>query len=175
MSAKIDHIGIAVRSIDATLALYRDALGVDPGERVVVEHEKVEVAMLAAGGPRLELLEATSDDSVIAKFIEKRGGGLHHIAIRVPDLAAAVERVKAGGARLVKDEIQRGAEGYRYVFVHPASAGGVLLELIEDDSGAAGASSEMSRIDKTVGDTVGGTAGDTVGNSAGDTTGDNVT
>ena len=136
MSAKIDHIRIAVRSIDATLALYRDALGVDPGARVVVEHEKVEVVMLPAGGPRIELLEATSGDSVIAKFIQKRGEGLHHIAMRVPDLAAAVERVKAGGARLVKDQIERGAGGYEYVFVHPKSAGGVLLELIEDDSGA---------------------------------------
>lgn len=138
VSAKIDHIGIAVRSIEKTLALYRDALGVDPSARVVVEHEKVEVVMLPVGGPRLELLEATSDHSVIAKFIEKRGEGLHHIAIRVPDLAAAVERIKARGARLVKDQIQRGAEGYKYVFVHPGSAGGVLLELIEDESGEAG-------------------------------------
>ena len=103
---KIDHIGIAVRSIDATLALYRDALGVDPGPRVVVEHEKVEAVMLPVGGPRLELLEATSGDSVIAKFIEKRGEGLHHIAMRVPDLAAAVERVKAGGGRLVKARLK---------------------------------------------------------------------
>jgi len=175
VSVKIDHIGIAVRSIDATLALYRDALGVDASERVVVEHEKVEVAMLAVGGPRLELLEATSDDSVIAKFIEKRGEGLHHIAIRVPDLAAAVERIKAGGARLVKDQIQRGAEGYKYVFVHPASAGGVLLELIEDDSGAAGAGSEGSRIDETVGGTAGDTVGNTTGDNVGDTAGDDLT
>ena len=138
MSAEIDHIGIAVRSIDATLALYRDALGVDPGPRIVVEHEKVEVAMLPLGGPRLELLEATSEDSVIAKFIEKRGEGLHHVAIRVPDLAVAVERIKARGARLVKDRIQKGAEGYKYVFVHPGSAGGVLLELIEHDPGRPG-------------------------------------
>ena len=155
MSAKIDHIGIAVRSIDATLALYQDALGVDAGERVVVEHEKVEVAMLAVGGPRLELLEATSGDSVIAKFIEKRGEGLHHIALRVPDLAAAVERIKARGARLVKDQIQRGAEDYKYVFVHPASTGGVLLELIEDDSGAAVAGSELRGREPAAGDEVG--------------------
>ena len=152
MSAKIDHIGIAVRSIDATLALYRDALGIDAGERVVVEHEKVEVAMLAVGGPRLELLEATSGDSVIAKFIEKRGEGLHHIALRVPDLAAAVERIKAGGARLVTDQVQRGAEGYKYVFVHPVTAGGVLLELIEDDSDGAGPSSELAGAGEAVRD-----------------------
>ena len=155
MSAKIDHIGIAVRSIDETLALYRDALGVDPGARVVVEHEKVEVVMLPVGGPRLELLEATSGDSVIAKFIEKRGEGLHHIAIRVPDLAAAVERVKAGGARLVKDQIERGAGGYKYVFVHPKSAGGVLLELIEDGSptpgGGSGSAGNDAGNDKVTG------------------------
>ena len=156
MSAKIDHIGIAVRSIDATLALYRDALGVDPGARIVVEHEKVEAVMLPAGGPRLELLEATSGDSVIAKFIEKRGEGLHHIAMRVPDLAAAVERVKAGGARLVKDQIERGAGGYKYVFVHPKSASGVLLELIEDDSGAAPAGSDLTGNDTAAGDQLGG-------------------
>ena len=138
MSAEIDHIGIAVRSIDATLAFYQDALGVDPGPRIVVEHEKVEVAMLPLDGPRFELLEATSDDSVIAKFIEKRGEGLHHVALRVPDLAAAVERIKARGARLVKDRIQKGAEGYKYVFVHPGAAGGVLLELIERDPGRPG-------------------------------------
>ena len=156
VSAKIDHIGIAVRSIDATLALYRDALGLDPGARVVLEHEKVEVVMLPAGGPRLELLEATSGDSVIAKFIEKRGEGLHHIAMRVPDLAAAVERVKVGGGRLVKDQIERGAEGYKYVFVHPKSAGGVLLELIEDDSGAALGENNLSGHDKAAGDQLGG-------------------
>ncbi len=156
MSVKIDHIGIAVRSIEETLVLYRDALGVDPSARVVVEHEKVEIAMLPVGGPRLELLEATSDDSVIAKFIEKRGEGLHHIAMRVPDLAAAVERVKAGGARLVKDQIERGAEGYKYVFIHPKSAGGVLLELIEDDSGAPPAGSGHSGNDTAAGDQSGG-------------------
>ena len=151
MSAKIDHIGIAVRSIDETLALYRDALGVDAGARIVVEHEKVEVAMLPVGGPRLELLEATSRDSAIAKFIEKRGEGLHHIAIRVPDLAAAVERVKARGGRLVNDRIERGAEGYRYVFVHPASAGGVLLELIEDGSPTPSGGSGSAGNDKVTG------------------------
>ena len=130
-SPKIDHIGIAVHSIDQSLKLYRDALGVESGRRVVVDHEKVEVAMLPLGEPRLELLEPTSDDSVVARFIAKRGEGLHHVAIQVPDLEAAVERMRAGGARLVTEKIQTGAEGYRYVFVHPKSTGGVLLELIE--------------------------------------------
>jgi len=77
------------------------------------------------------LLEATADDSVIAKFIAKRGEGLHHISLRVPDLAAAVEKLKADGVRLVSDEIKSGAGGHRYIFVHPSSTGGVLLELVE--------------------------------------------
>ncbi len=135
---KIDHIGIAVRSIDESLKLYCDALGVEPSRRVVVELEKVEVALLPLGEPRLELLEPSSDDSVIARFIDKRGEGLHHIAVQVPDLEAAVGRMRAGGAQLVTDQIQIGTEGYRYVFVHPKSTGGVLLELIEYDDGEPG-------------------------------------
>jgi methylmalonyl-CoA epimerase len=95
-----------------------------------VEQEKVNVAMLPAGESRLELLEATEPDSVIAKFIDKRGEGLHHIALQVPDLAATVERLKANGARLM-NEPRKGAGGHLYVFVHPSSTGGVLLELIQ--------------------------------------------
>ena len=128
---RIDHIGVAVRSLDDALPFYGDSLGFQPSAIVEVPHEKVRVAMLPAGGPRVELLEPTSTDSPIARFIERRGEGIHHIALKVPDLAAAIERLKAGGGRLVTDEIQTGAEGYRYVFVHPRSAGGVLLELIE--------------------------------------------
>jgi methylmalonyl-CoA epimerase len=99
--------------------------------RETVPHEKVRVAMLPAGGPRIELLEPTDADSVIARVLAKRGEGLHHVAVRVPDLSAAVERLRAAGARLL-NEPQTGAGGHRYVFVHPASTGGVLLELIED-------------------------------------------
>ena len=88
--------------------------------------------MLPVEGSRLELLEATSDDSPIARFIAKRGEGLHHLALRVPDLAAAAERLRAAGARLVEENIQTGAGGHRYIFVHPSSAGGVLLELVEE-------------------------------------------
>ena len=87
--------------------------------------------MLPAGEPRIELLEATEPDSVIAKFIEKRGEGLHHVALSVPDLAAAVERLQAPGARLL-NEPRAGAGGHLYVFVHPSSTGGVLLELIQE-------------------------------------------
>ena len=89
------------------------------------------MAMLPVGGPRIELLEPTEADSVIGQFLEKRGEGLHHVALRVPDLAAAVARLKAAGARIL-NEPRRGAGGHEYVFVHPASTGGVLLELIQD-------------------------------------------
>jgi len=126
----IDHLGIAVRSLDAALEFYERQLGLSVSLRETVEQERVNVAMLPAGGPRIELLEATEPDSVIAKFIEKRGEGLHHVAVKVPDLAAAVERLKSSGARLLNDPRQ-GAGGHLYVFVHPSSTGGVLLELIQ--------------------------------------------
>jgi methylmalonyl-CoA epimerase len=87
--------------------------------------------MVPVGESRLELLEPTSDSSTIAKFIAKRGEGLHHVSLRVPDLAAAVEQLKRDGVRLVSDQIKTGAGGHRYVFVHPSSAAGVLLELVE--------------------------------------------
>jgi methylmalonyl-CoA epimerase len=87
--------------------------------------------MVPLGESRLELLEPTSENSAIAKFIAKRGEGLHHISLRVPDLPSVIERLKKGGFRLVSDEIKIGAGGHRYVFVHPSSAGGVLLELVE--------------------------------------------
>ena len=128
---KIDHLGIAVRSLDTALAFYEKQLGFAVGLRETVERENVKVAMLPAGESRIELLEATEPDSVIAKFIDKRGEGLHHVAIKVPDLASAVARLKSGGARLL-NEPQRGAGGHLYVFVHPSSTGGVLLELIQE-------------------------------------------
>jgi methylmalonyl-CoA epimerase len=127
----IDHLGIAVRSLDDALAFYEKQLGFSVSLRETVEHENVKVAMLPAGGPRIELLEATGPDSVIAKFIDKRGEGLHHVAVKVPDLAAAVGRLKGSGARLLNDP-RPGAGGHLYVFVHPSSTGGVLLELIQE-------------------------------------------
>jgi methylmalonyl-CoA epimerase len=130
MRASIDHLGIAVRSIDDALRFWRDQIGLEAGPRETVAVEKVHTQMLPLGEPRIELLEASEPDSVIAKFIEKRGEGLHHVAIRVPDLSGAVARLKASGARLL-NEPRAGAGGHIYVFVHPASAGGVLLELIQ--------------------------------------------
>lgn len=128
---KIDHIGIAVRSLDRALEFYAQQLGFEVMGRETVAGEGVNVAMLPAGGPRIELLEASEPDSVIAKFIEKRGEGLHHIAVKVSDLGAAVERLRTSGARLL-NEPRAGAGGHQYVFVHPSSTGGVLLELIQE-------------------------------------------
>jgi len=128
---KIDHLGIAVKSIDKALEFYRDQLGLAVSMREEVVVEKVQAAMLPLGESRVELLEATEADSVIAKFIEKRGEGIHHIAVTVPDLAAAVEKLKASGARVL-NEPRAGAGGHLYSFIHPSSTGGVLLELIQE-------------------------------------------
>lgn len=131
-SFEIDHLGIAVRSIDDALRFYRDALGMEVASRESVEHEGVHVAMLPAAGSRLELLEPASPDSTIAKFLGKRGEGLHHVAMRVADLPATVSRLQQQGARVL-NEPRRGAGGHLYVFIHPASTGGVLLELIQQE------------------------------------------
>jgi methylmalonyl-CoA epimerase len=127
---QIDHLGIAVKSLAAAKAIY-EKLGLSVTPEEAVEQEQVRLVMVPVGESRLELLEATSEDSTIAKFIAKRGEGLHHVCLRVPDLFAAVERLKHDDVRLVSDEIRIGAGGHRYVFVHPSSAGGVLLELVE--------------------------------------------
>jgi len=126
----IDHLGIAVKSLSAAKAIY-EKLGMSVSPEEVVEGEQVRVVMVPVGESRLELLEPTSEGSVIARFLAKRGEGLHHVSLRVPDLAATVAKLKQDGVRLVSDEIKVGAGGHRYVFVHPSSAGGVLLELIE--------------------------------------------
>ena len=128
---RIDHLGIAVSSLEKALGFYEQQLGLSVSLRETVEQEMVKVAMLPAGDSRIELLEATGPDSVIAKFIEKRGEGLHHVALKVPDLVATVARLKTTGARLLNDP-RPGAGGHLYVFVHPSSTGGVLLELIQE-------------------------------------------
>jgi len=130
---KIDHLGIAVKSLTAAKSIY-EKLGMKVSPEETVEHEKVRLVMVPVGKSRLELLEATSEDSTIAKFIAKRGEGVHHICLRVPDLGAAVDKLKKDGVRLVSNEIKIGAGGHRYIFVHPQSAGGVLLELVDGGS-----------------------------------------
>jgi len=130
-NTRIDHLGIAVPNLDVALALY-ETLGLTVTHRETVATERVHVAMLPAGESRIELLEPAAPDSPISRFLEKHGPGLHHVALKVPDLATAVERLRASGARLL-NEPRAGAGGHLYVFVHPASTGGVLLELIQEN------------------------------------------
>lgn len=129
--SSIDHLGIAVRSLAEAKKFY-ERLGLRVMPEETVETEKVRLAMVPVGESRIELLEPTSPESPIAKFLNKRGEGLHHVALYVNDLSGTVERLKASGTRLISDDIKIGAGGHVYVFVHPSSAGGVLLELVED-------------------------------------------
>jgi methylmalonyl-CoA epimerase len=128
---KLDHIGIAVRSLDNSLKFYRDTMGLQIKGVEEVEAEKVRVAMLPLGETRIELLEATAQDSTIARFIEKRGEGVHHIAVVVADLDAYLKRLEASGVTVLPGKGKYGASGHRYAFLHPASCGGVLIELVE--------------------------------------------
>jgi methylmalonyl-CoA epimerase len=128
MKAILDHIGIAVRDLDAALAFYRDTLGLEVEGSEEVASQRVRAHFIDAGA-KLELLEATAPDSTIARYIEKRGPGLHHITLRVNDLTAALAQVKARGARLIDEQPRPGAEGALVAFIHPSSAHGVLVEL----------------------------------------------
>ena len=127
---QIDQLGIALKSLAEAKKFY-ERLGPTVMPEEVVAAEKVRVAMVPVGESRIELLQSTVPDSTIAKFLEKRGQGLHHVALQVTDLTGRVGRLRASGTRLINEEIKVGAGGHRYVFVHPASAGGVLLELVE--------------------------------------------
>ncbi len=130
MLKKIDHIGIAVESIEQALGFYRDALGLE-AELEEVPAQQVRVAMLGVGESRVELLESTSPEGPIGRFIAKRGEGIHHICFQVADIEAALAQLRAHGARLIDDKPRVGAGGHRIAFVHPASASGVLIELSE--------------------------------------------
>jgi methylmalonyl-CoA epimerase len=129
MKAVLDHIGIAVTDLSAALAFYRDALGLEIEAPEDVASQRVRAHFVPVGEAKLELLEATASDSAIAKYVDKRGPGLHHITLRVNDIAAALAQLKARGARLVDEQPRPGAEGALVAFVHPSSAHGVLVEL----------------------------------------------
>jgi methylmalonyl-CoA epimerase len=131
MSYSIDHLGIAVKSLAQARKFYEN-LGLEIHGEETVESEKVKVAMVPCGESRIELLEPTSDESPVAKFLARRGEGMHHVAVHVDDLQGAVDKLKASGARLINEEIKVGAGGHLYVFVHPQSTGGVLLELVQE-------------------------------------------
>lgn len=128
---KINHLGIATKGIDEALQFWSDALGLENVHTEVVEDQKVKVAMLPIGESRIELLEPTSDDSPISKFLEKRGGGIHHIAVEVDDIEATLAKLRAEGLVLIDEKPRIGAEGCLVAFVHPRSSGGVLLELVQ--------------------------------------------
>lgn len=128
---KINHLGIATKGIDEALKFWADALGLENVHTETVEDQKVRVAMLPIGESRVELLEPTSDDSPISKFLEKRGGGIHHIAVEVEDIEAVLARLRAQNMRLIDESPRIGAEGCLVAFVHPSSTNGVLLELVQ--------------------------------------------
>ena len=131
MYLKIEHIGIAVKSLETALPLYSEAFGMDVDRIETVPDQKTRVGLIPVGESRLELLEATNADSAVARFIEKRGEGIHHICLQVDDLEALICRLKTAGIRMVDDKPRRGADGCLVAFVHPSSAGGVLFELSE--------------------------------------------
>ncbi len=126
---RLDHLGIAVKSIAEAKKFY-ETLGLSVEHEETVEHEQVKTAMLPLGDTRIELLEPTAEDSVIGRYLAKRGEGLHHIAMHVPDVDAAMAAMRSAGARLVNEQVKTGAGGHRYFFVHPSSTGGVLLEVV---------------------------------------------
>ncbi|AXC14822.1 Methylmalonyl-CoA epimerase [Acidisarcina polymorpha] len=129
--ATIDHLGIAVKSIAAARGFY-ESLGLSVVREEEVPDEQVRTAMIPVGESRVELLEPTSDDSPVGRFLASRGEGLHHVAFHVDDISGTLEELKAKGVRLVNDDLQIGAGGHLYFFVHPESAGGVLVEICQD-------------------------------------------
>jgi methylmalonyl-CoA/ethylmalonyl-CoA epimerase len=129
--SKVDHIGIAVSNLDEAIKLYKDVLGLELHGVEVVEEQKVKVAFLPLGDTEVELLESTSPEGPIAKFIEAKGQGIQHLAFRVDDIEAALEEMKAKGMRLIDEKPRYGAGGARIAFLHPKSTNGVLIELCE--------------------------------------------
>ena len=128
---KIDHLGIATDGIEKALRFWSENLGLENVHTETVEDQKVRVAMLPIGESRIELLEPTSDDSPISKFLQKRGGGIHHLAVQVENIEDSLAKLKDAGMRLIDEQPRIGAGGCRIAFVHPGSSGGVLLELVE--------------------------------------------
>lgn len=136
METKIQHLGVAVGSIDEALAFWRDGLGLELKEIEVVEDQGVRVAILPIGESRIELLEATGEDTPVGRFVAKRGAGMHHLCVEVEDVAARLANLKARGVRLIDEQPRIGAGGALVAFVHPASTGGVLIELTQRGTGS---------------------------------------
>lgn len=131
MIEKIDHIGIAVRSIEKTSELFSNILGLKVASEEIVEEQKVKVAFLSLGDSELELLESTSPEGPIARFIEKKGEGIQHIAFRVDNIEKALEKLKKEGVRLIDEKPRYGAGGAKIAFLHPKDTNGILIELSE--------------------------------------------
>ncbi len=136
MKATLDHIGIAVANLEEALRFYRDALGLDIETQEEVASQRVRAHFIPTGDSALELLEATDDGSPIAKYIARRGPGLHHITLRVDDIVAALARLKSRGVRLIDETPRPGAHGSLVAFIHPSSAHGVLVELKQSSADA---------------------------------------
>ncbi|MBN2414826.1 methylmalonyl-CoA epimerase [bacterium] len=136
MISKINHIGIAVTSLDAHIPFYRDVLGLEMTGEEVVPEQKVKVAMFRVGEVQIELLEPTSEDSPIAGYLAKKGEGIHHIAYATDDVAAEIDGLKRNDIRMIDDQPRNGAHGTRIAFLHPASSGRVLTEICESGSGS---------------------------------------
>lgn len=129
MSVKLSHVGIAVENLADAVEAFSIIFNHNPDSREEVADQKVQTAMFAAGDSRVELLEATDPDSPIAKFIDKRGSGIHHIALQVDDIREELRRLKAAGIRLIDETPKKGAEGALIAFIHPKSTAGILVEL----------------------------------------------
>lgn len=131
MIIKLDHIAMAVKDLESALKPYTEALGLTVSKMEEIQGQQVRIAYLPIGDTEIELVEPTTDDSGVAKFLEKRGEGLHHICLEVDDLKATLTRLKAQGVRLIDEEPRDGGKGKRIAFVHPRSMNGVLIELTE--------------------------------------------
>jgi methylmalonyl-CoA epimerase len=135
MLSAIDHVGVAVPSIDAALALYRDALGMPLVYRETVTEQGVDAALLDVGDGHIELLEPLAPDTAVGKFLDRRGAGLHHVAYRVASVEETLAAARAAGLRLIDKEPRVGIRGSRVAFLHPASTGGVLTEIVQPAEG----------------------------------------
>lgn len=136
MPRRLDHVAILVRNLEQALTFYRDTLGIVPSEIKDVPSEQVRIAFLPLGGPlgsQIELIEPTTDNASLTKFLEKRGEGLHHICLEVDDIEEALQDLKAQGAAVLDQQPRVAAEG-RAIFVHPKSTNGVLLEMLEKEA-----------------------------------------
>ena len=135
MFGEIDHIGVAVEDLDEAVALYRDQLGMREQHREVVEDFGVEAVLLEIGGAHVELLSPTQPDAGVAKFLERNGPGMHHVAYRTEDIDATLEKLRAAGLRLIDEQPRTGINHSRVAFVHPKSTGGVLTEIVQPAPG----------------------------------------